>query len=490
MNTSPLANDALRQFFGHAVTGWRRWLLPAAAVAAVAAVYAVVRPDTWEAAQALMVRNEATSHETAPGKFRMPEEMKTVQETILEVIRSRGVLAAALKEIGPPDDFRLPAEQWPSEEAIVTLRRAVKLSPPKGAEFGKTEVFYLEVRDGDRQRAIALNRALFAQLQARSQELRDAKARSMIAELEKTVQLARADLIAATAQLTATESAVGGDLAELKAMGEITNGDSALRRTATEIRGELRAIRTAIHADRELLALLTDANDDPGRFVAMPNRLLDSQPALRRLKEGLVDAQLQTARLEGRMAAEHPLVRAAREAENEVGRQLHNELATAVRGVEVELRLHENRETHLAGQLAEVNARLDKLAALRADYTVQAGETQHRKLLTERAEQNLAEARAAQASAKASHLINPIDAPDAGIRPIGPSRAMIVLAGIVGGLLTGLGVLLFSLPQPAPGRKQTGAFRAAVPSGHGPAPFDSLSNLPFPREFDEAGSRA
>ena len=37
-----------------------------------------------------------------PGKFSYPEEMKTVQETILEVVKSRSVLAAALREVGPP----------------------------------------------------------------------------------------------------------------------------------------------------------------------------------------------------------------------------------------------------------------------------------------------------------------------------------------------------------------------------------------------------
>ena len=60
--------------------------------------------DTWEASQALIVRNEASSAEKGPGKFSYPEEMKTVQETILEVVRSRSVLEAALREVGPPAD--------------------------------------------------------------------------------------------------------------------------------------------------------------------------------------------------------------------------------------------------------------------------------------------------------------------------------------------------------------------------------------------------
>ena len=71
-------------------------------------------------------------------------------------------------------------------------------------------------------------------------------------------------------------------------------------------------------AHRQLLTLLKDAEADPTRLMAAPNSLLDSQPALRRLKDGLVDAQLRTATLQGRMSAEHPEVVAAREAEVQV----------------------------------------------------------------------------------------------------------------------------------------------------------------------------
>ena len=51
------------------------------------------------------------------------------------------------------------------------------------------------------------------------------------------------------------------------------------------------------------MALLKQAEADPTALVAAPCRLLDSQPALRRLKDGLVDSQLRTANLQGRDAA-------------------------------------------------------------------------------------------------------------------------------------------------------------------------------------------
>jgi uncharacterized protein involved in exopolysaccharide biosynthesis len=222
--------------------------------------------------------------------------------------------------------------------------------------------------------------------------------------------------------------------------------DSALRRSGEEIRASLHENAASEKVNQELLTVLTKAQDAPGRFVATPNRLLESHPALRRLKDGLIDAQLRTAGLMGTMVADHPRVRAARESEEEIGRHLHDELALAGRGVEVELHVIADRRTLLEDQLAKTNERLCGLAAVRAGYANQVTETRNRAVLLERAEQNLSEARAARASAKAASLISRIDTPDAGIRPVGPGRIVIALCGVLGGLLTGCGVVFLSVP--------------------------------------------
>jgi uncharacterized protein involved in exopolysaccharide biosynthesis len=423
----------------------KRWLVPALAIAVAVGVYAAVHDASWQASQALMVRNEASNAERSPGKFNYPEEMKTVQETILEVAKSRSVLLAALREVGPPADCRQPAA-WPTERDIVEARDNIKLTPPKGAEFGKTEVFYLNIRAEDRERSVALNEAIFRQLQTHFQQLRDAKAQSMVEELTKTVALARADLDRATAALESTEKRVGSDLAELRSMQDMAASDSALRRSGEEIRAQLRENVLTDKSDRRLLEVLAQAEDDSGRLVAMPNRLLDSHPSLRRLKDGLIDAQLRTSALLGTMSANHPSVLTAKEGEEEIGRTLHRELAIARRGVEVDLRVLADRHTLLEDQLAKTNARLANLAAARATYTNEVAEAKSRAALLERAEQNLAESRAARASAKAASLISRIDTPDAGIRPVGPSRAMIALCGVLGGLLVGFGVVFLTTP--------------------------------------------
>ena len=54
----------------------RRWLVPAVVVALFALAFAICKPRLWQASQALLIRNEASSAETAPGRFRDAEEMK------------------------------------------------------------------------------------------------------------------------------------------------------------------------------------------------------------------------------------------------------------------------------------------------------------------------------------------------------------------------------------------------------------------------------
>jgi uncharacterized protein involved in exopolysaccharide biosynthesis len=448
MNATPSTVFEPREILRLVTVFWRRWLIPTIAVTLAAAAYAIVCPPTWQASQALIVRNEAGGGDNGAGRFRDMDEMKTVQETILELGKSRSVLWAALQQVGPAQSG--PRESaWPTERALESLRQTAKIVPPKGVEFGTAEVFYLDAADKDRDRAVALDHAICEQLQLRFQAIRDAKAQSMIHELSKTVRMAQVDLQETSDRLNAVERQVGSDLAELRSLQDAGYSDSSLRRTVNEIESELRQARGTHKANLELLDLTRSAKADPGRLLAAPGRLLDAQPALRKLKEGLIEAQLRTAQLRGRMSPDHPLVIAAMATEEEVGRHLHDELDIAAGGLETELRLDADRTTMLEGQLAQATERLRRLAGLRTTYTNLVAANEHRKRLAERAEQNLAEARARAASAQAISLITPIDGPDAGTRPISPARSMILLGGLLGGLVTGLGVVLLTAPATA-----------------------------------------
>jgi len=445
------------------LTHKKYWITPALAFAVVAAVYSLVKTPTYEATQALIVREEAVSGEDSPGKFSSNDEMKTVQETILELAKSRGVLEAALREVGPAEGIKAGAE-WPTFRDISALRKAVSITPPNGAEFGMTEVFYLNVKSDDRDRAIALAGAIADQADQRFSQLRDEKAQSMIDELSKSVKMARADQQESTAKLAEIEQSVGGDLAELRGLNDSVSGEGALAQTSTEIRNELRQIRTAEKSNQQLLVLLEEAKADPGRLLATPNGLLTSQPALSRLKDGLVDAQLQTARLKGNMSDEHPHVMAAKESEEEIGRHLHSELGIAIRGLHADQKMNADRAELLENRLTDIDDRFRRLAGLRAEYANRLDEAEGRAALVARAEQNLAEARAVRASANATSLISRIDLPEAGNHPVGPSRSMITLAGMAGGLLVGFGIV-FLVAQPVQSASSAASTEKSTASG-------------------------
>jgi len=425
-----------------------RLIVPVVAFGLLSVVYAAFRPVSWEAAQALVVRDEAGDRLSRPGRFTHQDEMKTSQETILELAKSRSVLAKALAEVGPPAD-RDSDEPWPSADDLEALQGSVKVTPPKGAEFGKTEVFYLKVQSRSQERAIQLAQAVCRQLQNRFAELRESKARSTTDELTKSASLARADLEEATRALNEIEQQVGSDLAELRILNDLPSGDSDLRRTATELERELRSFQAAQLESQEFLKLLTIAQDDPDKLLASPSILIKAQPALGRLKDGLVDAQLRTGQLMGTMAEEHPLVQGARAAEEAIRNQVHNEIQVAIRGIEVELRVDADHIRALETQSAGIQARLARLTSVRAQYSNLAASAKNRSETLKAVEHELSEARPARRAAHTTSLINVVDTPDTGTRPAGPGGTMIVLGGMGGGLLIGFSILFLTLSPSA-----------------------------------------
>lgn len=449
MNQTPEtpAIATIRKFVTTLRQSW--WLLavPFVAAAIASLSYALLRPSTWEATQPLHVRDEASGGKPLKriGEFDTPDSMKTAQETILEVAKNQQVISAALVELGPPE-ARTASGEFPTGLEIEELRKNIRLSPPKGAELGRTEIIYLAVKDHSRARAIALTTAVCNQLEARLKELRINKAQSMISELEKTEKLAKADLDTATTELEAMETLVGPDLGELRVLNEAGAGESNLRSALNQIKSELRQAETLRNTNVELLKFLRAARLDASELVAAPNRLLESQPSLKRLKEGLVDAQLRTAEVLANRTLEHPKVQAALMAEQLVQGDLHKELDTAIRGLDADLIVNDSHIESLETQAAGVTARLERLSGLRARYANLVADVKQRSEILERSKKDLADARATQAGAVSVSLLTRLDAPQTGNYPVGPGRTTIVLGGSFGGLLLGVGLVFLVTP--------------------------------------------
>jgi uncharacterized protein involved in exopolysaccharide biosynthesis len=430
------------------------WLVPTVFGTLAAAGHAVLRQPAWRASQALLIRDEAAGSLSRQGRFDNPEAMKTALETIHEIVRSRLVVEAALRKIGPP--AHASAEAWPLPAHIEQGQAALDLTAPKGAEFGSTEVIYLAATAPSPDRALEFNAAVCQELDARLRELRNTRAASIIAELQKSVAVAQADLDRATASLQSLEAEVGSDLGELRTLNEQGAGDSNLRTALNQIKEELRLARTNHEANQQHLAHLTSARERPDELLGMPNRLLETQPALQRLKEGLIDAQLRTAEILGKMNERHPVAQAAVASEAQVRQDLRDELESALAGVRADLEISRGLVESLEGQLAEVHSRLDRLAALRAPYSNLAAEVAHRSQILDAARRDLADAQGSQAAAQTASVISLIGEADAGDRPVGPGKTLTTFGGMAGGLAAGLGlVFLRWAPAATRGRRWT-----------------------------------
>ena len=83
--------------------------------------------------------------------------------------------------------------------------------------------------------------------------------------------------------------------------------DGELSKTLVAGQTELRQWQSVHAANREMLRLLQATQKDPQHLVVAPASLLESQPTLRQLKQGLVEAQLRASVLAGTVTEVIPI---------------------------------------------------------------------------------------------------------------------------------------------------------------------------------------
>ena len=81
MNAAPNSVSEPRELGRLLLVYWRRWAAVTLLATAAAVAYACVAPKTWQASQALIVRNEAVGGESNPGRLHAAEDLKSIQET-------------------------------------------------------------------------------------------------------------------------------------------------------------------------------------------------------------------------------------------------------------------------------------------------------------------------------------------------------------------------------------------------------------------------
>ncbi len=329
--------------------------------------YALFKSDVYSASQPLVVRDEASSSVARLGRFPSQTELKAAQKTIQEMSHNREVVAAALRRIGP--ESGRPDADYPSTKVVDSIANTnVSLLAPSGAEFGNTEVVYLEVKAKTQERANAFCKAMLESLTSQLRHVRQVRADSMIDELMLTREVARKSLDEASNRMREIETKFGTDLGEMRNLNDTISGEGANRRALESITSELNDAELNLEKRESLYQLLVAGSENPQELLINGGDLLADQPSLLRLKDGLIDAQIASSQQSGVYTDSNPKQRVALAAEREIQARMQIETAAVIRAMEPMLKLEREQVAKLHFRKAELNKRLNHLANARTDY--------------------------------------------------------------------------------------------------------------------------
>ena len=445
-----ISNPVVRSLIRGVVVWAPLWVSTTVLFGAMGLVYAFfLKHDTYLASQALLVRDEATGAVMRLGRFQSQAEMKAAQETILEMAKSQQVVRDALITVGPPKGFSswLSWSEFPSKDQVEEVAKSsISVHAPKGTEFGVTEVIYMDVKANARDEALAMSKALTDALESRLQQVRKARADGVLAELIYARDSAKRELADSTSRLHEIESEAGSDLSDLRGMTDSIAGAATSRAELDQAKNDLRQAeinKQSLLADRDMLVRATQ---DPTSFIVAPGTILNSQPGLKRLREGLVDAQLNGSQLTGKFTENHPSVVASQSAQSSIVKRFTEELKASIAGVESDISLVEGRIQRLEAQKKSAQVRLAKLADSRAPYANLLSEVKSKAGTLESSERELAEVQAARDSSVSTSLLTRLDSPMVSDRPIGPGRLTITALCTIAGFVFGLGIVFAVTP--------------------------------------------
>jgi hypothetical protein len=241
------------------------------------------------------------------------------------------------------------------------------------------------------------------------------------------------------------EIEAGSDLADLRGLSD-TNVGSTNRLMLDMVRDELRKADMSIRSLEPAYQLANAALEDASLVPQAAELISGSHPAISKLREGLADARVKTATLEGRFTPNHSEVLNARQIEEAFLKNLREELSRVVRGYHASIAISQQKINVLNDQEVALGKRLNRLADIRAKYSNLVAEVKSRGDALAQVKKELTQTLASRDAAQAASLITRLDTPVIGERPVGPGRSTIVGGATVGGLMFGLGVVFLLVP--------------------------------------------
>lgn len=413
---------------------WLPTVLGCALVAAFAAgVWSILFPGSYTASQSLVVRDDLLGDSYKPGRFNSLESMKSAQETIFHIARKPEVIAAAASDSGLAQGELSPRD-------IEEFQGRISLASPNGGELGKTEVFVLRVKQSSGDRASQFLAALTSEIEKHLRVFRTDMLTSMQSELSLNLDRSETRYQQLAGEIRQIEAEVGPDLQSLRAMVDPLSGGTDLQRTVEQLRTEIRSAQN--ECDRvtkqiELVELVIKAANPDS--LTTSNELLELQPVLKRLNEGLVDARLSLSRARGAYDDGHPSIEIAKAAVEQTVEQIRAELVTTAEGLLSQKELHQQKISRLLALEQDYSARVLALGKLRVSYKTLNDELVRHGETLAKTRTELATIASLAESSNEVNLITRVGRPHLAARPDGLSKRAMILLGFVGGGLLGLG---------------------------------------------------
>ena len=428
------------------------WIAPVILGAVLALCYAtMLSPQIWSARQSMILRDDLLGQPYKPGRFDSIESMKSAQETILEIARQPQVIRNAMVQMGPPANLKgkTAIADWPSEETIEDMQEAVLIHAPNGAEFGKTEVIVLAVKQTTPERSLKFIELLLAEIIAKVDEVRSMRLQSMEVELTRVRDAAMAELNKSKDKLTRMDKVLGSDIATMNALSDPQTSDNSIKRDISQIRIEKREAALQLEKRSALLVQLKEAKAKPDRILGLAAEMIRILPALDDLKKEMIARQAEFAVTTGVYQPGHPKYERSKSVIAAMQQQIYLELDLCIAAMENEVKDAKARWSRLETEMNSLDQRLARLSANRTELLTLVAELNERTEIANRAQSNLAEIKSL-ADAGVSNLIARVDVPQVSTRPDGPGKKVQILAGGFAGLMIGLGLVLLIAPPMNP----------------------------------------
>jgi len=431
---------------GFCRTVWQyRWRIAmcALASAAVAGCVAAITPWTWRASMTAWLVPQTIAREQQ-GEFSYDADRRlAVQlENFRQVALSDEVLAEVLDRVatGPPDaDVSRDAQ-------VRGLRDRIKMSTPKGTEFGRSEMFQITVVDDAPARALAIAEAFKDVSQQRYTQLCVQKANALVKQASKACDQAEAVFGVGQRARRRLDRQAGADVHDLRTLATRPDGDMLLDKAMVDIygerqklEGEVREHQRRLEAVRQAAAQLTDAD-----LWALPSGLLGDNKDLGAARAGLADLTATLAQLRARFTEQYPKVQAVRRELVDARQRLRRSLTAFLASLGSDLAARQERLTYLTKQERNHRDRLARLERMRIAYVTATDAVDRATERVRVTAQQKAAAAEIEARARRAQLLVFVDPPKVDDQPVNPPRQKHILVGLALGLAAGLGVALLS----------------------------------------------